>query len=368
MVFQEVRSPAGFLEGVLAFEYQFLQFLRLPIGFAEPFAAVLHIDIRIVEIEDHVEIAAFPDVLVKLIISHTGRFANRNAWIIVECFLVQFRQEISNSRAVPPLVLHAGQPIGAIGWRIAVILILFDEGDGVDAETGNAFFQPPIDHRVNFLAQGWIFPIQIRLPFVEGMEIVIVFFSRNFFPDAASEDGAPVVRRVSVLAFSEYIIIPIFAFWFAQSLLEPGMFIRSMVHDQIQDDADVTLFGFIQQFLKISHRTELGLDPLVIGNVIAIVYHRRSEDRTDPQHRDPQFLQVRQFLRDAFDIAAAVDIAVVKTFRVNLIDDILFPPLLLFHVFAVRSFPDCFFHADSSVCGIDTTFLFFENPPKRIPV
>ena len=55
-----------------------------------------------------------------------------------------------------------------------------------------------------------------------------------------------------------------------------------MVHHQIHDDFDACSMGFAQQFLEIGHRPEIGMDVLIIGNVIAVVDIRRSVNRVQP--------------------------------------------------------------------------------------
>ena len=89
-----------------------------------------------------------------------------------------------------------------------------------------------------FCLFGWLF-------FGEHMEIVFVC-SRNRFPAAAAEVRTIVAWRVTVFSFPEIKIICIFTIWISQSFLEPFMFVRAVVDDQIHDDMHITFLGFCQ--------------------------------------------------------------------------------------------------------------------------
>jgi hypothetical protein len=42
------------------------------------------------------------------------------------------------------------------GWKIKIFL---DIDDGIDTETGNAFFKPPVDHLIDFFADDRVLPV-----------------------------------------------------------------------------------------------------------------------------------------------------------------------------------------------------------------
>jgi len=104
------------------------------------------------------------------------------------------------------------------------------------------------------------------------------------------------------------------------------MLIARMVDDQIHDDFDACRMGFFQQFREVGHRPEIGMDILVIGDVVAVVDVRRSVDGVQPDEIDAQRLQIGQFFDDALQIADAVVVGIAETPRVNLIAYRIFPP------------------------------------------
>ena len=57
------------------------------------------------------------------------------------------------------------------------------------------------------------------------------------------------------------------------------MLIGGMVEHQIHDDVDTPFAGFAHQAVKIRHGAIFGIDPAVIGNVVAKVLIGRGVDR-----------------------------------------------------------------------------------------
>ena len=43
---------------------------------------------------------------------------------------------------------YPGKAVGAVRGKTLKVRIFFDIDDGVDAEAGDAFFQPPVDHGI----------------------------------------------------------------------------------------------------------------------------------------------------------------------------------------------------------------------------
>ena len=60
---------------------------------------------------------------------------------------------------------------------------------------------------------------------------------------------------------------------------------------------------------------------LEIGDVVAVVFQRRGEDRHQPEAGHAQVAQVVQFLGQAAQIAVAVAVAVVKAAHVDFVED-----------------------------------------------
>ena len=77
----------------------------------------------------------------------------------------------------------------------------FDVDDCVDAETAQAFVQPPVDIFVDFLADLRVLPVQVGLLLVEYVQILLVG-SRKILPHRAAEVGAPVGGKLAFFFIS----------------------------------------------------------------------------------------------------------------------------------------------------------------------
>ena len=205
-----------------------------------------------------------------------------------------------------------------------------DQVDDIHAEAADAFSDPAIHHRVDFLAHFWILPVQVRLFFAEKMQVILTA-RRIPFPGRSGEGGAQSVRNAAIHArVCPDIIVAVrivFAFF---GFDKPGVLIRSMVDHQIHHHFDVALFGFRDKMLHLFHRAELVENGFVVGNIIPVVVVRRLVDRRKPNRSDTQFFQIVQFFGHTGDIANTVAVAVPEAPRIDLIHDNLLPPMF-FH-------------------------------------
>src|SRR4029077_3142239 len=75
---------------------------------------------------------------------------------------------------------------------------------------------------------------------------------------------------------------------------EPGMLVRDVVRDDVDDRPDSEGPSLGDQLLGLLERPERGIDRSVIRDVIARVSERRGVPRVEPERVDTQFAQVRQ--------------------------------------------------------------------------
>ncbi|SIH08318.1 Uncharacterised protein [Mycobacteroides abscessus subsp. abscessus] len=99
-----------------------------------------------------------------------------------------------------------------------------------------------------------------------------------------------------------------------------------MVDDQVHDDADAALLGGGDQGVHVGHRPELGIDGLVVRDVVAVVLAGRHIHWAQPKGIDAQPLKVIKATGNPRQIADAIPVAVLKTLRVDLVNDGLLPP------------------------------------------
>ena len=150
-------------------------------------------------------------------------------------------------------------------------------------------------------------------------------------PGRTAETGTPVVgRHIALLTLAPDIVIPVRIVFVLTALHKPLMFIGSMVHHQIHDNAKSPGMCLLQHLIKVLHGAELFHNRSVITDIIPIVIIGRLIDRRKPDHINPQIFQIVQSLRDPCNITDAVPVAVHKTAGINLIH--------------YRFFPPCFFH------------------------
>ena len=133
----------------------------------------------------------------------------------------------------------------------------------VHAEAVHAAVQPEPQHRAHFLLDLGVFPVQVRLLGVEQVQVPVAGPAvglRDAGPGRTAKDGLPVVRcQVAVagtgnriLAGPEHVPVP-----FAgprgcrKGLLEPGVFVRGVVGDQVNDHLEPQAVSFLQHFVEV---------------------------------------------------------------------------------------------------------------------
>ena len=89
------------------------------------------------------------------------------------------------------------------------------------------------------------------------------------------------------------------------------------------------LAGLGHQPVKVGQRAVLGIDVLVIRDVVAEVHLRRGIAGRQPDGVHAELFQVVQPRGDAVQIADAVAVRVLKAARIDLVDDGVLPPVAL---------------------------------------
>ena len=94
-----------------------------------------------------------------------------------------------------------------------------------------------------------------------------------------------------------------------------------MIDHEFGDHAQIPVMRGVEKRSEIIERAEIRIYVKIIGNVVAVVAHRRRIKRQQPDRRDAKFLQIIQLLHEPAKVAHAVAITVAKCFNVQLIDD-----------------------------------------------
>ncbi|MMZ59649.1 hypothetical protein D1872_216990 [compost metagenome] len=118
------------------------------------------------------------------------------------------------------------------------------------------------------------------------------------------------------------------------------MLVGAVVHDKVHDELHPSLMQPGKQLLPIRHRAEFAHNALVVADIVSVIVVRRFVNRTQPNHIDPQQLEVIQLGDNPAQIPDPIPIAVHKTAGIDLIHNAFFPPFL--HHFASTPLADAF--------------------------
>ena len=207
-------------------------------------------------------------------------------------------------------------------------LVFGNHADDIHTEAVDSFFTPEIHHVVNFLADFFVFPVEIRLFLREQMQVIHLGLS-IIFPCGTAEYTTPVVWFFSIdRVFPDVVITVRIVFGFA-AFDKPVVFVGCVVDYEIHQDLDAAFVCLGEQFFVVFHCSVIFVDFLIIRNIVAVVILWRLKHWRDPQHIYAKFFQIIKFLYDSSDISNTISIAVIKTFRVDLIYDAFFPPFFL---------------------------------------
>ena len=227
------------------------------------------------EIEHGGEVAVFAHELLQLLFFHVENFRNGECVILFKGVFLQGLKLFTHAVHAFDHFYHRRRAVRHVRFIVGEGQVFLDVDDGIDAEAGDPFFQPPVHHSVQFLQNPRIFPVQVRLLLGEGMEIVQILMAGHRLPGAAAEVGAQIVGRIAVFALAEIEILAVLPFRVSQCLLEPGMLVGAVVDDQVHDNVHVPLFRLGQQLVEFLHGAEGGVDAIVVRNVVALVHKGR---------------------------------------------------------------------------------------------
>jgi len=105
------------------------------------------------------------------------------------------------------------------------------------------------------------------------------------------------------------------------------MFIRGVRIDLIDDHFQAERVGLFDDPVKIGKAAKAGIDPAVIGHVIAEIAHGGGEKRRNPDAVHAQIGDVIQPFDDARKVADPVTCGVTEASRIDLINHRAAPPL-----------------------------------------
>ena len=253
----------------------------------------------------------------------------------VKHLAAELPQKIQNARCVGRHEVDAHPAVLPVRLPVLELRGLFDVGDGVDAEAAHPLVQPEASRVEKRLSHLRVLPVQVRLLFCEGVEVILP-------PLLAPRPGrtaknAPPVRGGASIRLRVPPDVPI-RFGVRPVLLrlqEPGVLVGAVIEHEVHHDADAALLCLGHQSVEVLHRAIGRVDARVVRDVIAVVHHRRGIDRRQPHRPHAEGFEIIQLARDAGQVPRAAARGVHEALWVDLIDDGPLPPLLSFH----RSLP-----------------------------
>ncbi len=220
------------------------------------------------------------------------------------------------------------EKVVGLGEVLAVGPLPFEKvGHRIEAQPVHAHAEPEVEHPQHLLLHARIVEVEIGLVSVEAVPVVglghRVPGPVGRLEILKDDAGVPVpLRRVApdvVIAMDRSRSRPAGA-------LEPGVLVRGVIQHQLGDHPQAPAVGRTQKVLEIPQGVVDRIDPVVIGDVVAIVPQRRRVEGEQPDGGDPQVLQIVESLDQASEIADAVAVGIAEGLDVQLVDDRLAVP------------------------------------------
>ncbi|MCE3291052.1 MAG: hypothetical protein K0R83_3064 [Caulobacter sp.] len=194
----------------------------------------------------------------------------------------------------------------------------------VEPEAIDAPGQPEVEDVEGGLAGLGMTPVELGLL---AQELVVVGLSaqRLVRPGRAAEGAEPVVggRAVGLERRPDVPVLPLAAL---ERLVEPGVFVAGVGQDLVEEQLHAALVGPVDDGLQVVHRAVVGVDAVVVADVVAPVAVGRGVDRREPDGVDAERGDVVEFAEHPRQVAMAVAIAVEEAADVDVIDGRAAPP------------------------------------------
>ncbi len=121
--------------------------------------------------------------------------------------------------------------------------------------------------------------------------------------------------------------------------LEPGVLVRGVVHHQFGDYPQAAPVRFAHQRAQVVAGAVLRVNIAVVGDVVAVVLHRRGIEGEQPDGIHSQITHIIELFDQSGKITHAVAVRVEEGLDVQLVDDGVLVPLR----FALGILQQCFF-------------------------
>jgi hypothetical protein len=93
------------------------------------------------------------------------------------------------------------------------------------------------------------------------------------------------------------------------------------LHDQVEEHAHAAAVGLEQELSEVAARPEPSVDPVVVGDVVAVVAVRRRIHGCEPKRIDAEALEVVEPITKTSEVANAVPVSVHERLDREAVDD-----------------------------------------------
>ena len=200
-------------------------------------------------------------------------------------------------------------------------VLLEQEGHGVEPEPVQAQVEPVPHHVEHGVGHFGVVVVEVGLVGVEAVPVVLVPLGvvGPVGPLHVDEHhpglGPPLVVVVPHVPVGLGVVSAL------AGLDEPGVLVAGVVDDQVGDDPDAPGVGLLEQPPQVVDGARLGVDRVVVADVVAAVPERRGVEGQQPEAVDAEPLEVVQLGDEAGDVAHPVVVAVEEAADEHLVED-----------------------------------------------
>jgi hypothetical protein len=201
----------------------------------------------------------------------------------------------------------------------------------VDAEPVDAPVEPAAQDAVELLRHRGVAPVPVGL--LRQEQVAPVLPGRLVEgPRGTAEVAGPVVRRAAVgCGVAPQVVVAVRAVARAAGRDEPRVLGGGVVRDEVDDHLEPQVMRPRHDGVERVEVAEDGFDVAVVGDVVAVVPHRRGVEGRDPDDPDAQPGEVVEPVVQTAEVTDAVTVAVGEGAEVDLVADAVGPPPLLGH-------------------------------------
>ncbi len=264
------------------------------------------------EVIRHVALVAIPEILAHVFRPHVG-LGQQKAVLV---FGVDHRADLLDDRVRLGQVLVAGA------------VALHQIGNGIEPETVDAEVEPETHRLEDGFEHRRVVEIQVGLVAEEAVpeELLGHRVPRPVGLLGVGEDDPRAL--VDLVGVAPHVEVPLGRTRRRVARrLEPRVFVRRVVDDQLGDHAQAALVRLFEHLLEVGERAVLRVHVFVARDVVAVVTQRRRIERHQPDRVDSEVLHVVELGGHALEVAHPVFVGVEEGLDVELVDHRIAVPL-----------------------------------------